>query len=133
MFPRYLMAMIKLFYASILVLLRCQRISLLIVGIASGFSFIAMMLIHVAKLNKKKKNKLPTKHNCLLDVKDFMSKNLTITSIFTRGKLQLSLLNTNANSCSVCWLSTKTITIECGVVSLMETKAGQILIRVGKR
>lgn len=132
MFPRYLMAMIKLFYASILVLLQCQRISLLIVGIASGFSFIAMMLIHVAKLNKKK-TKLPTKHNCLLDVKDFMSKNLPITSIFTRGKLQLSLLNTNANSCSVCWLSTKALTIECGIVSLMETKAGQILIRVGKR
>lgn len=67
------MALIKLFYTSILLSLLCDGETLLIVGTASGLSFTAMMLIRIAKLNKKK-TKLPTKHNCLLDVEELMSK-----------------------------------------------------------
>lgn len=70
------MALIKLFYMSIPLSLPCDRVSSLIVGTASGFSFTAMMLIHIAKPNKKNP-KLATKHNCLLDVKELMSKKIT--------------------------------------------------------
>lgn len=70
------MALIKLFYMSILLSRPCDRVSLLIVGAASGLSFTAMMLIRIAKLNKEK-TKLPAKHNCLLDVKELTSKKIT--------------------------------------------------------
>lgn len=99
--------------AADLVLLHCYWIFLLIVVIASVFTFIAMILVCIAKINWKPSYpnpnlKLPKLPNYLVHVKDLMSQNLPIITIFTSsGKTTVKSFQCFRTVARFTWLSTK--------------------------